>query len=88
LEHNSVKEAVEQGWSWSKIAGALGLSKQAAHKRHAADIVSSENGRQRGEMFRWILHRFRSMKMTSKSFRCDGQANIEGKEAPGAEYSC
>ncbi|WP_103654363.1 helix-turn-helix domain-containing protein [Agarilytica rhodophyticola] len=38
LERKAVKEAIEQGWSWSQIAAALGVSKQAAHKRHSANI--------------------------------------------------
>jgi hypothetical protein len=33
LERRAVGEALEQGWSWSRIAQALGVSKQAAHKR-------------------------------------------------------
>ncbi len=35
LEGNAVQAALEQGWSWSQIAEALGVSKQAAHKRLA-----------------------------------------------------
>ncbi len=35
LEHSAVNAALEQGWSWSQIAEALGVSKQAAHKRLA-----------------------------------------------------
>lgn len=35
LEHRAVIVALEQGWSWSQIAEALGVSKQAAHKRLA-----------------------------------------------------
>lgn len=35
LEKKAVREAIKQGWSWSQVAQALGVSKQAAHKRHA-----------------------------------------------------
>lgn len=38
LERKAVKEAISQGWSWSQVAEALGVSKQAAHKRHAACV--------------------------------------------------
>jgi DNA-directed RNA polymerase specialized sigma24 family protein len=33
LERQAVEQALAQGWSWSQIAEALGVSKQAAHKR-------------------------------------------------------
>ncbi|AZI37097.1 hypothetical protein NT2_01_04370 [Caenibius tardaugens NBRC 16725] len=33
LERKAVRAALMQGWSWAKIAQALGVSKQAAHKR-------------------------------------------------------
>ena len=35
LERNAVAQALAQGWSWARIAQALGVSKQAAHKRLA-----------------------------------------------------
>ena len=38
LECSAVKAALEQGWSWSQIAEALGVSKQAAHKRLANSL--------------------------------------------------
>ncbi len=41
LEHNAVIAALEQGWSWSQIAEALGVSKQAAHRRLAAAVSQS-----------------------------------------------
>jgi hypothetical protein len=33
MEEEAVGKALKQGWSWSRIAQALGTSKQAAHKR-------------------------------------------------------
>lgn len=41
LERSAVAAALEQGWSWSQIAEALGVSKQAAHKRLANAIPKS-----------------------------------------------
>jgi ATP-dependent Clp protease ATP-binding subunit ClpA len=38
LERHHVAAALEQGWSWSRVAEALGVSKQAAHKRHARAV--------------------------------------------------
>lgn len=42
LEQKAVVEALKQGWTWSKIAQALDISKQAAHKRHAAFIKAQK----------------------------------------------
>lgn len=33
LERKAVAQALAQGWSWAQVAEALGVSKQAAHKR-------------------------------------------------------
>jgi hypothetical protein len=33
LERKAVRNALAKGWSWTRIAQALGVSKQAAHKR-------------------------------------------------------
>jgi DNA-directed RNA polymerase specialized sigma24 family protein len=41
LERRAVRAAVRQGWSWAKIAQALGVSKQAAHKR-LSDTISED----------------------------------------------
>lgn len=43
LEHSAVNAALEQGWSWSQIAEALGVSKQAAHKRLANDHSKTDS---------------------------------------------
>ena len=36
LEQLQVGNAREQGWSWQQIADALGVSRQAVHKKHGA----------------------------------------------------
>ena len=36
LEELQVDNARDQGWSWREIAHALGVSKQAVHKKHGA----------------------------------------------------
>ncbi len=35
MEREAVDEAMELGWTWQQMAQALGVSRQAAHKRHA-----------------------------------------------------
>lgn len=35
LEYDAVARAVEQGWTWAQVAEALGVTRQAAHKKHA-----------------------------------------------------
>ena len=35
LEGAAVTEALAEGWSWLEIGQALGVSKQAVHKKHA-----------------------------------------------------
>jgi hypothetical protein len=35
LEALQVRNARAKGWSWQQIADALGVSKQAVHKKHA-----------------------------------------------------
>jgi DNA-binding NarL/FixJ family response regulator len=42
LEQKAVLEALKQGWTWSKIAQALDVSKQAAHKKHAAFVKAQK----------------------------------------------
>jgi hypothetical protein len=36
LEQLQVDNARERGWSWQQIAGALGVSRQAVHKKHGS----------------------------------------------------
>ena len=38
LERLQVERARDLGWSWQEIADALGVSKQAVHKKHGRRI--------------------------------------------------
>lgn len=38
MERDAVDAAVAQGWTWQQIAQALGVTRQAAHKRHASRV--------------------------------------------------
>ena len=44
LEILQVDNARRQGWSWQEIAEALGVSKQAVHKKHAGRQPEHEFG--------------------------------------------
>ncbi len=35
LEDAEVERALREGWSWSEVAEALGVTRQAVHKKHA-----------------------------------------------------
>lgn len=39
LEMAAANAAVEQGWSWTDVASALGISRQAAHKKFARRVA-------------------------------------------------
>jgi hypothetical protein len=49
LEAGQVERAVRDGWAWSEIAAALGVSRQAAHKKHAKRLgaLGISTGRRR-----------------------------------------
>jgi hypothetical protein len=42
LEILQVDNARAQGWSWQEIATALGVSKQAVHKKHAGRTAATD----------------------------------------------
>lgn len=44
LEAQHVENAVRAGYSWRRIASLLGVTRQAAHKRHAAALRAKKEG--------------------------------------------
>jgi len=40
LEDAEVERALRTGWSWSQVAEALGVTRQAVHKQHAKRLNS------------------------------------------------
>lgn len=43
LEAASVRAAVDQGWTWAQIAQALGVTRQAVHKKYARRLAAGPN---------------------------------------------
>ena len=38
LEDAEVERALREGWSWAEVAEALGVTRQAVHKKHAKQL--------------------------------------------------
>lgn len=50
LEHEAVRSALDQGWTWARIGQSLGMTAQGAHKRlalHPALRPARPNSRER-----------------------------------------
>ena len=41
LEYSQVERAAREGWSLARIAEALGVTRQAVHKKHAARLAAA-----------------------------------------------
>lgn len=39
LEDAEVERALREGWTWSQVAQALGVTRQAVHKKHARRLA-------------------------------------------------
>jgi len=40
VESAEVERALRDGWSWAEVAEALGVTRQAVHKKHAGPMAS------------------------------------------------
>lgn len=45
LEAAAVQGAIEKGWTWRQVAEALGVTKQAVHKRYARRVKQASTDR-------------------------------------------
>jgi len=41
LEDAAVEQAMRDGWGWPRVAEALGLTRQAVHKKHAKRLINA-----------------------------------------------
>jgi hypothetical protein len=41
LEAAEVERAMRDGWMWSEVAEALGVTRQAVHKKHARRLIAA-----------------------------------------------
>jgi hypothetical protein len=41
LEEAEVERALRAGWSWPQVAEALGVTRQAVHKKHAKRLLAA-----------------------------------------------
>ena len=41
LEAAEVERAMRTGWSWPEVAEALGVTRQAVHKKHAKRLIAA-----------------------------------------------
>ncbi|AFU05776.1 helix-turn-helix domain-containing protein [Nocardia brasiliensis] len=41
LEDSAVEAAMRSGWNWPQVAEALGITRQAVHKKHAKRLIAA-----------------------------------------------
>ncbi|MGI5283742.1 hypothetical protein ACQEVF_10455 [Nonomuraea polychroma] len=41
LEDAAVEQAMRAGWSWPDVAEALGVTRQAVHKKHSKRLIAA-----------------------------------------------
>lgn len=41
VESAEVERALRDGWSWTEVAEALGVTRQAVHKKHSGRMVAA-----------------------------------------------
>jgi hypothetical protein len=41
LEDAAVEQAMRAGWSWPEVAEALGVTRQAVHKKHGKRLIAA-----------------------------------------------
>ncbi|MBB6347625.1 RNA polymerase subunit sigma-70 [Nonomuraea muscovyensis] len=41
IEDAAVEQAMRDGWTWPQVAEALGVTRQAVHKKHAKRLIAA-----------------------------------------------
>jgi predicted ArsR family transcriptional regulator len=41
IEDAAVEQAMRAGWSWPQVAEALGVTRQAVHKKHVKRLIAA-----------------------------------------------
>jgi hypothetical protein len=41
IEDAAVEQAMRAGWNWPQVAEALGVTRQAVHKKHARRLIAA-----------------------------------------------
>ncbi|MEO8329359.1 MAG: hypothetical protein ABI586_05080 [Candidatus Nanopelagicales bacterium] len=41
MEDAEVERAMRSGWSWPRVAEALGVTRQAVHKKHSQRLIAA-----------------------------------------------
>jgi hypothetical protein len=41
IEDAAVEQAMRAGWTWPQVAEALGVTRQAVHKKHARRLIAA-----------------------------------------------
>lgn len=41
IEDAAVEQAMRSGWGWPQVAAALGVTRQAVHKKHAKRLIAA-----------------------------------------------
>ncbi|MDR8410316.1 hypothetical protein MTP10_16410 [Nonomuraea sp. 3-1Str] len=41
IEDAAVEQAMRAGWGWPRVAEALGVTRQAVHKKHAKRLIAA-----------------------------------------------
>lgn len=44
IEDAAVERALRNGWTWAQVAEALGVTRQAVHKKHAPRLAGPNKG--------------------------------------------